>query len=236
MKKANGALIGLIFVAVGLLYACSALNLFQFSIFFDGWWTLFLIVPCFYGLFKKEEDKTGYLFGLIIGICFLVNAQNWAFHIDFWPMLLALVCFLIGLKLIFPKKNKKVIRVEYTGEEHSYKHVTRDGRVSVSAILGGKEVRIDNEVFASAEITAVLGGAELDLRNAVISEDVKIEVTAVLGGADIYLPADVKVITDDCTAVLGGIDVNRAYVNVPAADAPKVIISGCCVLGGIDIH
>ncbi len=236
MKKTNGALIGLIFVTVGLLYACSALNLFHFSIFFPGWWTLFIIIPCLYGLFKKGDDKTGCLFGLFIGICFLINAQNWAFHIDFWPMMIAIVCLLIGIKLIFPKKHKKVIQVEIDGEERSYKHVTKDGCVSVSAILGGKEVRIDNEVFASAEIKAVLGGAELDLRNAIISEDTRIEITTVLGGADIYLPADVKVVTDDCTAVLGGVDVSRAYVNVPAADAPKVIITGCCILGGIDIH
>ncbi|MBE5952008.1 MAG: hypothetical protein E7260_10515 [Lachnospiraceae bacterium] len=261
MKKARGAWIGLLFLVVGVLYACSALDIIHFTIFFPGFWTLFLIVPCFYGLFKKGEDKTGYVLGLVIGLCFLINAQNFSFHIDFGPMLLALLCLLIGIKLIFPSKKKgKHVHVEFhtgsdrkhgfEGSEQQYGTENRaetyreaetnanksSGYVNVSAVLGGREIRMDNEVFTGADITAVLGGAELNLRNAIINEDVFINVTTVMGGAEIYLPANVKVVTDNCTAVLGGVDVSRAYANIPAMDAPKVIISGSCVMGGVDIH
>lgn len=262
MRKARGAWIGLLFLIVGVLYACSALDIFHFTIFFPGFWTLFLIVPCFYGLFKKGEDKTGYVLGLVIGLCFLINAQNFSFHIDFGPMLLALLCLVIGIKLIFPNKNKrkgKHIHVNiHSGSEreHDWReeeqantesdsetyrepHIQAsksDGYVNISAVLGGKEVRMDNEVFTGADITAVIGGAELDLRNAIINEDVFINVTTVMGCVEIYLPANVKVVTDNCTAVLGGVDVSRAYANIPAMDAPKVIISGSCVMGGVDIH
>ena len=198
----------------------------------------------------------------MIGLCFLINAQNFSFHIDFGPMLLALLCLLIGIKLIFPNKNKrkgKHIHVNIhsgSDREHDWREEEQattesgaetyqefhtnagksDGYVNISAVLGGKEVRMDNEVFTGADISAVLGGAELNLRNAIINEDVFINVTAVMGGAEIYLPANVKVVTDNCTAVLGGVDVSRAYANIPALDAPKVIISGSCVMGGIDVH
>ena len=57
MKKTRGITIGLLFILVGLLYAGSALDLFEFSIFFPGWWTLFIIVPCFYAL--KLELSVG---------------------------------------------------------------------------------------------------------------------------------------------------------------------------------
>lgn len=252
MKKARGAWIGLLFLIVGVLYACSALDIIQFSIFFPGFWTLFLIVPCFYGLFKKGEDKTGYIIGLVVGICFLINAQNFSFHIDFGPMILALLCLVIGIKLIFPgKKKSKHVHVEFhsgsdgnngsDGQAETYfESKTTDsssgGYVNVTAVLSGREIRMDNEVFTGADITAVLGGADLDLRNAIINEDVFINVTTVMGGVEIYLPANVKVVTDNCAAVLGGVDVSRAYANIPAADAPKVIISGSCVMGGVDIH
>ena len=254
MKKANGALIGLIFLAVGFLYACSALDIIQFTVFFPGFWTLFLIVPCFYGLFRKGEDKTGYIIGLIVGICFLINAQDFSFHIDFWPMILAILCILIGVKMIFPNRGgkSKHIHVEFhggsdnngnngeNGPADSFESKTTDsangGYVNVTAVLGGRETRMDNEVFTGADLTAVLGGVDLNLRNAIINEDVFINVTAVLGGVEIYLPANVKVVADNCTAVLGGVDVSRAYANVPAMDAPKVIISGSCVMGGVDIH
>lgn len=255
MKKANGALIGLIFLVVGFLYACSALDIIQFTIFFPGFWTLFLIVPCFYGLFRKGEDKTGYIIGLIVGICFLINAQDFSFHIDFWPMILAILCILIGVRLIFPNHSRKSkhIHVEFNsgngsegsnradGQTETYfesktTDSTNGGYINVSAVLGGRETRMDNEVFTGADVTAVLGGADLDLRNAIINEDVFINVTAVMGGVEIYLPANVKVVADSCTAVLGGVDVSRAYANIPAMDAPKVIVSGSCVMGGVDIH
>jgi len=245
MKKARGAWIGLLFLIVGFLYACSALDIIHFTIFFPGFWTLFLIVPCFYGLFKKGEDKTGYVLGLVIGICFLINAQDFSFHIDFGPMLLALLCLAIGIKLIFPSKKKnKHIHIEFgngsDGEETTYEGSTTsntsDGYVNISTVLSGKEIRIDNEVFTGADITAVLGGADLDLRNAIINDDVFINVTTVMGGVELYLPANVKIVADNCTAVLGGVDVSRAYANIPPMDAPKVIISGSCVMGGVDIH
>ena len=265
MKKANGALIGLIFLVVGFLYACSALDIIQFTVFFPGFWTLFLIVPCFYGLFRKGEDKTGYIIGLLVGICFLINAQDFSFHIDFWPMILAILCILIGVKMIFPNRGgkSKHIHVKFhSGSGHdgmdgadagsdgnegngggyttSFESKTTDsangGYVNCTAVLGGREMRMDNEVFTGADLTAVLGGVDLNLRNAIINEDVFINVTAVMGGVEIYLPANVKVVSDNCTAVLGGVDVSRAYINVPAMDAPKVIVSGSCVMGGVDIH
>ena len=115
MKKANGLVIGLLFIAVGFLYACSALGIFEFSVFFPGWWTLFIIVPCIFALTRKNEDKTGPVIGLIIGICFLINAQDFSFHIDFWPMAVAVLCIVIGVKLLFPEKKKNHKQVEAAG-------------------------------------------------------------------------------------------------------------------------
>lgn len=250
MKKANGLFIGLLFIVVGFLYACSALDFIDFSIFFPGWWTLFIIVPCLYALTRKNEDKTGPAIGLIIGICFLINAQDFDFHIDFFPMALAVLCILIGWKLIFPgkKKEQKHVEFSYNSESGEKEVVINDvkfdntytknsnGYVNASAILGGKDIRVDNECFTGADICAVMGAIDLNLRNAIISEDVYINVTAIMGGIDIYVPANVRVVTDGCSTIMGGIDVNTAYANYQAADTPKVIITGSCVMGGIDIQ
>lgn len=248
MKKANGLFVGLLFIIVGLLYACTALDIFDFSIFFPGWWTLFIIVPCIYALTRKNEDKTGPVIGLIVGICFLINAQDFDFHIEFFPMLLAVACLLIGWKMIFPNK-KKHKQVEFSYDSNSgEKEVVIDGvkfnntysknsggYVNASAILGGKDIRVDNECFTGADICVVMGAIDLNLRNAIISEDVYINISAVMGGVDIYVPANVRVVTDGCSTVMGGIDVNTAYANFHAADTPRVIITGSCIMGGIDV-
>lgn len=251
MKKSNGALIGLLFIVVGFLYACKALDIFNFSIFFPGWWTMFIIIPCFYGLFKKGEEKTGPIIGLVIGICFLINAQDISLHIDFWPMILALLCVIIGVKMIFPEKKRKkdahieinfgsqeeggqadfdgsTSQTQYTGSSQSY--------VNASAIFGGKDIRVDNEIFTGADINVIFGGIDLNLRNAVITEDVYVNVTTIFGGVDISVPAGVRVVTDDCNVILGGVDVSGSYANAIDADAPRVIVSGNCIFGGIEIR
>lgn len=258
MKKANGLLVGLLFIVVGLLYACSALDIFDFSIFFPGWWTLFIIVPCIYALTRKNEDKTGPVIGLIIGICFLINAQDFNFHIDFWPMAIAVLCIVIGWKLIFPDKKKNLTQTEYT--EYSYSSTDGDatvnteevkstasaaggntysnsngGYINASAIFGGKDIRVDNECFTGADISVIMGAVDLNLRNAIISEDVYVNISAIMGGVDIYVPANVRVVTDGCSTIMGGIDVNSPYANFHGADTPRLIITGSCIMGGIDI-
>jgi len=250
MKKANGVFIGLLFIVVGLLYACTALDFIDFTIFFPGWWTLFIIIPCIYALTRKNEDKTGPLIGLAIGVCFLINAQDFKFHIDFFPMALALLCFIIGWKLLVPQKKKEHKQVEFTyNSESGEKEVVIDGvkfdntysknsggYVNASAILGGKDIRVDNECFTGADITVIMGAVDLNLRNAIISEDVYINVTAVMGGIDIYVPANVRVVTDGCSCIMGGIDVNTSYANFHSSDTPRVFITGTCIMGGIDIQ
>jgi len=249
MKKANGLFVGALFIIVGLLYACSALDIFDFSIFFPGWWTLFIIVPCIYALTRKNEDKTGPIIGLIVGVCFLLNAQDFDFHIEFFPMLLAVACILIGWKMIFPNKKKEHKQVEFTyNSDSGEKEVVIDGvkfdntysksnggYVNASAILGGKDIRVDNECFTGADICVVMGAIDLNLKNAIISEDVYINISAVMGGVDIYVPANVRVVTDGCSTIMGGIDVNTSYANFHAADTPRIIITGNCIMGGIDV-
>ena len=72
MNKISNLLWGLVFIVVGVIFGLNILDITDINIFFDGWWTLFIIVPCFIGLFK-DEDKSGNLIGLIIGVCLLLG-------------------------------------------------------------------------------------------------------------------------------------------------------------------
>ena len=46
MNKISNLLWGCIFIVVGVIFGLNALNITSINIFFDGWWTLFIIVPC----------------------------------------------------------------------------------------------------------------------------------------------------------------------------------------------
>ena len=66
MKKASKILWGIVVVAFGVLMALKAFGLIT-NIFFDGWWTLFIIVPSVISLFT-EREKTGSIIGIAIGV------------------------------------------------------------------------------------------------------------------------------------------------------------------------
>ena len=110
-----------------------------------------------------------------------------------------------------------------------------NGYISTSAIFGGKDIRVDNECFIGADLTVIMGAVDLNLRNAIISEDVYVNITAIMGGVDIAVPANVRVVSDGCNAILGGVDVNTSYANHLGADAPRIFITGTCIMGGIDV-
>lgn len=69
MKKVEHILWGLVFIAAGLIIGGNSLGIIDVNLFFNGWWTLFIIVPCFISLLT-EKEKTGNIIGLVIGIHF----------------------------------------------------------------------------------------------------------------------------------------------------------------------
>ena len=54
MNKISNLLWGFVFIIVRVIFGLNALEITDINIFFDGWWTLFIIVPCFIGLFKDD--------------------------------------------------------------------------------------------------------------------------------------------------------------------------------------
>ena len=75
MKKLESIVWGLIFIVLGLIVGLNTLGIASINIFFDGWWTLFLIIPGIMGLFK-DKDKTGNIILLVVGILLLLGSQD----------------------------------------------------------------------------------------------------------------------------------------------------------------
>ena len=90
---------GILFIVVGIIFALNALGIADINIFFDGWWTLFIIIPCFVSL-VEGEDKTGNIIGLIIGICLLLGCRGIIQFEIIWKMLIPTVLIIIGLSFI----------------------------------------------------------------------------------------------------------------------------------------
>lgn len=75
MKKYTNIMWGVIFIIIGIIIGLNALGLTSINLFFDGWWTLIIIIPCFINLFK-DEDKMGSIIGILIGLVLLLCQQG----------------------------------------------------------------------------------------------------------------------------------------------------------------
>ena len=47
MNNYSNVLWGFVLIIIGIVFGLNALDITDINIFFDGWWTLFIIVPCF---------------------------------------------------------------------------------------------------------------------------------------------------------------------------------------------
>lgn len=224
MKKVSSVLWGLVLIAIGIVVGLKAFGM-DINIFFDGWWTLFIIVPCVIGLFT-EREKTGNLIGIAIGVFLLLCCQNILSFALLWKLLLPAIIIIVGLKMIFGglfgnKANEMINVMKQNGSS------PRMG----CATFSGCNMICDGEVFEGAELTAVFGGVKCDLRNAVIEKDCAITTSAIFGGIDILVPPNVNVKTNT-TSIFGGVS-NKAKNNKD--NAVTVYISGTCMFGGVDI-
>ena len=75
MKKFGNILWGLVFIVLGLILGLNAMGITDIDIFFRGWWTLFIIIPCFIGIFR-EREKIGNLIGCLVGVALLLCCQG----------------------------------------------------------------------------------------------------------------------------------------------------------------
>lgn len=225
MKRLNRILWGIVLVALGVIFALNAFDIIKVDVFFDGWWTLFIIVPCGIGLFS-ENDKSGNLIGLLIGVLLLLSCQGILTTATIWKLIIPVIIIFIGLKLIFGgmfgnKAEKIFSKMKDNGEEP---------KVSC-AVFSGQNLNFNGEVFKGAEFTAVFGGLKCDLRGAVIENDCAINVSAIFGGITIYVPSYVNVKINS-NSIFGGIS-NKAINS--QANSITVYVSGTCMFGGVDI-
>ena len=55
MKNLKSIIWGLVLITLGIIIGLNAFEIINVDIFFDGWWTLFIIVPCFIGIITEEN-------------------------------------------------------------------------------------------------------------------------------------------------------------------------------------
>lgn len=215
-KLAN-VLWGLVFIAIGLLVGGKVLGFWEFSVFFPGWWTLLIIIPCLVSMIKKGPGPVSTLF-LLWGVLLLLE-RNGVIEDDLLGKILVPTIFLvIGVFIL--------VGSFFSGTKRHYK-----GDKSFSATFAGNVIMPEEtEPFQGCEADAVFGGLDLDLRNATIEDGAVIEASAIFGGIDIKVPAGVSVKVKR-TELFGGA---KSHVSNHSGQ-PVLYVNALCMFGGVDI-
>jgi len=221
MKKITRILWGAVLVVLGGIWALNACGVTDFNLFFDGWWSLFIIVPCAVSFFT-ERDKFGALVGVAIGVVLLLCAQDVIPWSLMGKLIIPFIIVKAGLRLLlggFFHKTTPALPASKNAKKGT-------------AVFSGSDLHFTGEPFDGATLTAVFGGVDCDLMGAIIERDCTITVTAVFGGVDIKVPDHINVKVNS-TSVFGGVSDERKQP--PLEGAPTIYVNATCLFGGADI-
>ena len=221
MKWFGNLIWGLVFIAIGLIWAINSLGIADINIFFAGWWTLFIIVPSLVGLIKGQ-NRTWSILWLAIGVTLLLTAQG--IYIA-RQLFVPIVFVIIGLSIIFHDAVGKTVR-------DKIKNLNKDGLEEYGATFGGQKVVLQNDEFKNASLSAVFGGVEFDIRSCNVQNEQVIDASAIFGGVEIWVPQNVNVKVKS-TPIFGG--VSNKTIRTNQENMPTLYINALCMFGGVDI-
>lgn len=225
MKRLGSILWGIVFIGIGIIWGLNSLGITDINIFFDGWWTLFIIIPCLVGAIK-DENKTGDVIGLLIGIALLLCAQDILSFSLIIKLAFPVIFILIGLGMIFGNivnqtLNKKI------------KELNANKLEAFTSTFGSQKADFTNQEFKGANLDAVFGSVDLLLKDANITTDQVINASAIFGGIDIYIPEHVNVRIKSIP-IFGGVT-NKKDSNKNKENIPTLYVNAFCLFGGVTI-
>ncbi len=245
-NRIGNVLWGLAFILIGVGFLGNVLWGWDFELFFSGWWTLFIIVPCGISIVQRGP-RLGNMIGICIGVLLLLSER---YHMDYFDDLIVPAIFIIiGVSFIFRDNrwnksdnntNTYASNTTYSdnanqdtkrtySKDHRYQNGDVGGQSTV--ILSSRVIDFSNQLFRGITLNSVLGSITLDLRNAEIKDGAFIDIAAVLGGVDIVVPLDVEVRVQQ-VPILGGVS------NKPVSGSVVttiIYVSATCILGGVVI-
>ena len=178
-KKVHFGLIltGVLMIAAGVGYAGNAIGLWSgFTIFFRGWWTLFIIVPCLSAVINRGV-RSGALYGVLFGGLLLLLSQ-YGFGL-MWKLAFPAALVSLGLLLLFRSKTFQYRRI-----------LDADGRGSIHIPIyrGLFEPRIivpADEPFRGAEIRTLFAPVTLDLTGIRPEQDAILDIVTLFGSVTV---------------------------------------------------
>lgn len=216
--------LGFVLIFIGIILGLNAFGITSINIFFEGWWTLFIIIPSLIGLIE-DKDKTPSLIFLILGIWLFLASRDLIEFGLLIKLLLPALLIAIGLLIVFKDvlniNNKDIKKLEKNSNDNNY-----------YAIFGSQKIDFDKEKVNNIDAKSFFGDIKLDLSNANIEKDIVIQTLSIFGGIDIYVPNNVKVKIKSLP-FFGNVEDKTKKNN--AEKEITIYVDAICIFGGVEI-
>lgn len=225
MKRiSDNFILGVLIVIVGIIFGGNNLGIWDIEVFFNGWWTLFLIIPAINSILRKGFE-TGNVILLGIGVLLLLNEWDIAFVARIKGLIFPIILVCIGVSIMSSNKKVKKKKIDNSYDFNEFPEY--------SAFFGGGDHINNSKNLKGLTATAIFGGLKIDLRGANITEDISIDVTSIFGGVDILVPEEVEVVEGSGVPVFGGFSNN--VKNREVKGLHKVTVNHLTIFGGTEI-
>ncbi|MEO8100363.1 MAG: DUF5668 domain-containing protein [Acidobacteriota bacterium] len=237
----GGILFGLLLIGGGLLFLLRNLGIVYFDNIWDYWPVILIVI----GGSKLASPRGTHevASGLIVGglgVLFLLRNLGIIYG-NVWGFIWPAFFIAIGLSLLFRNMYGPDWWTGGTSGAPASSGLNADfstaDRLTVDAIFGGVNRKIVSQAFDGGRISVVFGGAEIDLRGAAMQKpEIVIHADAVFGGVDLKVPDHWQVEVRG-SGIFGGYDDKTHRPAQPAAGlAPKLIVKGGAVFGGVTVR
>lgn len=227
MKTNKNFGLGIILIIIGVIVGLNRLGVTNINLFFKGWYTLFIIIPCLIDLFHDKE-KTGSIIGLVIGILLLLGSWDIINYAMIWELGLPIILIGIGLSILFKEKINHNILNKINELKEENKNCNE-----YWATFSEQKVDLGKEDFNGTNVNAIFGKVELDLSEANILDDVFINSSSIFGEVIVRVTKNVNVKVSS-TSIFGGVSDKRKKKDISSGEI-TIYINATCLFGGLNI-
>ncbi|MGX8834572.1 LiaF transmembrane domain-containing protein [Amedibacillus sp. YH-ame6] len=216
-------IIGFLFVVGGVLFLGDQLGYWEFSVFFPGWWTVFLILPAIFSMVESGVQMgNGVL--LLVGCGLLIQANGWLGIRLSFGMIVALIFILLGVRMVFGRHGHR------ERSNHSKHMETKNVRnIHSNVICGSRSFRAAG-VINSLDVQCMMGTSWIDLSEADVRNMEFVNLNCVMGTIDLIVPSDMNYVVKKDN-VLGSCEIQDEPIG-----RYDLYVDISCVLGQVNLR
>ena len=233
-------IIGLVVIAVGVLFLLDSVGLFSAGDIFQWIPSLFILL----GLWLLVKNRFRRVAGPLIMILIAVFVQLLVLDVrvgEFWPLILIAVGIVILIKSFRSRRGRSGDEnedspdsVSVFGSEKVVAPPDQD-TINLESVMGSATQTVTSDNFRGGRASTVMGSAHIDLREASIQEKPAVlELNVVMGEIKLRAPRDWNIRVDDDT-VMGDTKDTRATPHAEDSHT-DLIVKASVVMGSLKIE